>query len=393
MNILNKTAKILKLKYLIIFTAIFFCCVNIFGQGITWQRTYNSIYSHTDIGEDICDAGNSNFFIIGTAQRLNSYSSIFALKINKFGDTLWTRYIDTAYGKTVVPSGDGGCVITGIRDAAFTTKIDSSGNIVWFKKYSGNIVFTGHDIIKSNDGGYLVCGTAFYNIGYIFKIDSQGEIEWEKFYPAGYVKYFNKILSLQSNGYLLAGTVSNAQNDTTRGLLCKIDISGNIIWEKDYIVNVNTSFYGLNINNNGYLLSGEYFDGEDFRIFFKRVDINGIEIFTKIFISNSDEFTINLIQVNTNKYVISAERFTNSFPFVRYPRIFITDSLGNIMTEKYYNALGDLVIKSILPVNNNDVLFTGYAEYLFSQRDDIYALRTDSLLNAPPPIAIINQSI
>ncbi|NOS85347.1 MAG: T9SS type A sorting domain-containing protein [Ignavibacteria bacterium] len=89
-------------------------------------------------------------------------------------------------------------------------------------------------------------------------------------------------------------------------------------------------------------------------------------------------------------------RLTNSFPMTYYTKLIITDSMGNILTQKYYNAPGDLNIYSILPAVNGDILFVGYAEYFsFPIKEDVYALRTDSLLNAPPPIGIyqVNEII
>ncbi|MCC6865997.1 MAG: T9SS type A sorting domain-containing protein, partial [Ignavibacteria bacterium] len=70
-----------------------------------------------------------------------------------------------------------------------------------------------------------------------------------------------------------------------------------------------------------------------------------------------------------------------------------TDSLGTVLNQKFYNGFGDLFILSILPLINGDILYTGYAEFQpFPVREDVYALRTDILLNAPPPISIISQN-
>ncbi|MCC6866113.1 MAG: hypothetical protein IT280_08125, partial [Ignavibacteria bacterium] len=131
--------KFFKFLLLLFYVIFIFYCANIFGQSITWQRTYDGPFQFTDVSEDICSDENGNYFIIGTTQRKNSYSSIFVLKINDYGDTLWTRFIDTAYGKAIVSSGDGGCVFTGFKNSAFTGKYDSNGNLVWFKEYTNNI--------------------------------------------------------------------------------------------------------------------------------------------------------------------------------------------------------------------------------------------------------------
>ncbi|NOS86099.1 MAG: hypothetical protein HOP31_13230, partial [Ignavibacteria bacterium] len=232
-----------KFKVVLFLILSFLFCQSLSSQSISWQRTYDGPFQWTDISEDICDAGNGNFFIVGTTKRPNSYSSIFLLKIDKFGDTLWTKYIDTATGKALTPSGDGGCVITGLKGNAFTTKIDSNGNTVWFKTYTGNIVFIGYDIINTSDNGYIICGSAYYDSAFVFKVDSVGEIKWQRFYSAGYRKNYRKIIHGIDGGYVIAGYLNNTPTDTTRGLIEKIDSLGNEINEKTFILNGNTGVY------------------------------------------------------------------------------------------------------------------------------------------------------
>lgn len=377
-------------KYMCFAITLFILLVsNTLGQSITWQRTYDGMYHGFDVAEDICDAGNGNFFIVGTSQRPNSYSSIFVLKINSYGDTIWTRYIDTASGKAVTPSGDGGCVITGLKGSAFTTKIDSNGNTVWFKKYTGNIVFIGYDIVKTNDNGYLLCGSAYYDSAYLCKIDSIGDMKWHRFYTAGYRKNFRKIIEGINGGYIIAGYLNNLPIDTTRGLVAKIDTLGNIENERTFVLNGNTGVYDIDRIDNNYVLAGDVYDGNNFRVFLKRIDINLNDIYTKIFISDDNETTSRLKIIDNNKYVVSMSRLTNSFPFRYYSKLIITDSSGNISNERFYDAMGDMNIYSILPMVNGDIMFVGYAEfYTFPIEADVYALRTDSLLDAPPPIGI-----
>jgi hypothetical protein len=390
---LTNTARPQKQFVVIILYLVFICFLLIpntrdcFGQSITWQRTYDQ-FNDLDISEDVCSDGGDNFYIVGTTRPPSSFALSYVLKINKFGDTIWTRTIDNAIGRAVVLSSDGGCVITGVKNGAFTSKLDSSGNLQWSKTYTGNIIFEGTDIVKSDDGGYLVCGSAYYAAaGYVCKIDSLGELIWQEFYPSGDRKFFRRIIKAVDNGYILAGFLNYFSTDTTRGLITKIDSAGSIVWEKTFLVNNgNTGVHSILKYDSHYILSGESYNGENFRVFFKRLDINGDETFSKLFIFSMDEHLPRLAVINQNKYLISAIRYADTFPPREYSNLKFTDSLGNIILQKDYHAPEDLRINSILPLDNSDILFTGYAEYTFYP--DVYALRTDSLLNAPPPIGI-----
>jgi len=63
-------------------------------QSITWQKIYlNQHLSNPQLdGTDVCMADSGNFYIIAH-NRYPDGTTIF--KINAFGDTIWSRNIDT----------------------------------------------------------------------------------------------------------------------------------------------------------------------------------------------------------------------------------------------------------------------------------------------------------
>jgi hypothetical protein len=362
-----------------------------FGQSITWQRTYDSQFHGNDLAEDLLDAGNGFYYAVGTTQRLNSYSSIFLLKINQKGDTIWTRYIDTAYGRAITKSADGGIICTGIKYEAFAIKVDTSGNVIWNRKYTQNIIFTGLDLITTNDSNYVICGSAYYDSAYVCMLDKNGSMLWNKIYSSGYRKRFLSIYEEVGEGFLLVGYQNNNSNDTTRGLLTKIDYDGNIVWEKTLVNRGNTVYKGIQKTNNEYIVNGEVFDGSNFRHFFLKTDLNGNILYLKSFENTIDEFNSKLALTTDNRFIFSTSSLTETFPFRYYTKLMLTDNFGNILLQKYYHAPKDLNIYSITPLSNGDVLFTGLAE--FDTYSDVYVLRTDSSFMAPPPIGIIKNQL
>jgi len=67
----------------------------------------------------------------------------------------------------------------------------------------------------------------------------------------------------------------------------------------------------------------------------------------------------------------------------------IVDSLGNKLREKVYPTPDYIAILSIIPQTNGDIVFVGEAN--FNIYNDVYALRTDSMLNAPPLYVKIDE--
>jgi hypothetical protein len=88
----------------------------------------------------VCNADNSCFYI-GGLMRDTVFNKNYILKINPWGDTIWTRRItlDEDHGGDYIMSMamtlDSGCIFTGDQYYVSTTKLDKNGNIMWQKQY------------------------------------------------------------------------------------------------------------------------------------------------------------------------------------------------------------------------------------------------------------------
>lgn len=218
-----------------IFTLLFlFVVPAIFGQqSITWQRMYDSPAHLDDYKVDICKTTNNNFYIIYTAIYSSNDAKTVVSKINSFGDTIWTEILDEKGLNSIAPSNDGGCVfVHGYFDGGVRiVKLDSTGTKLWVKYYGSGITDI-YDIAKTSDGGYIICGRIALQSGYVMKIDSLGELKWQKTIVSTYKTWFYSCIETKDNNYIFAGFIRNDLNENHKGLTLKLDILGNIIWEK-----------------------------------------------------------------------------------------------------------------------------------------------------------------
>jgi len=361
------------------------------AQSITWQKSYNSVYNRNDFAEDVCQADSGNFFVVGSVKTYpGNYGLIYLFKIDKYGDTLWTRFVGDSinggsFGKAITSSGDGGCVITGWQGYyTYAIKYNSNGYVVWEKLFGGAIEQT-YDIMKTDDGNFIGCGRKSFDFGLIFKIDSFGNLLWQKQYSAGYSKTFRKVVPAIDNGYVLIGTIRNSQIDTPRGLITKIDTGGNIIWEKNFIEITGTSIFDIDTTNNQYLICGPTDDTNyNSKIFFKRFNINGEEIYNKLFTANDEEFYPQIKSINRNLYLMSIIRDTFTTTLQNYTKIIFTDSVGNILKQKNYFSSDDLEIISLKVIDNNSFMLVGSVDELSTIWADAYLIKTDTTLVAIP---------
>ena len=369
------------------------------AQPITWQRTYDGPGHYSDRAYSLTPADENNFYAVGSTIVSGNYH--FIIKLNEFGDTLWTRSIQTnppygSFSYSSVSDGVGGCVLTGDNDTSFTMKLDKNGNIVWYKNY--NMLYTQcFKIIKKTDGGYITCGrkSSSNDNGYALNIDINGNLIWQKLFPSTSYRSYNDIVEAGSS-FLLAGTITDAPIDTQQVLLTKIDQLGNTQWEKRYTVNGRNG-NGAKILNfaNKILIAGTTIDSTlpQGRGYFILTDTNGLLFRTKIFAATKSESLRDVLLLNDNKLLFILLR--DSSNGLKISRVIVTDSIGNILQERFFippERRGYVEFAAIMRANNGDFIFGGYSQIDTNiSHEDVYIARTDSLLYAPP-IGIIQMS-
>ncbi len=132
--------------------------------------------SGSDVAYDITDAGNNQFYVVGTT---NSYGAggtdIMVVKTDAGGNILWSKVFGGANDELVrkaKKTKDGGLLITG--------QTKSFGNA------NGDL---GMDIIETSDGGYAVSGIINVHGGVadavIIKLNTNADITWTKRFDRG----------------------------------------------------------------------------------------------------------------------------------------------------------------------------------------------------------------
>ncbi len=372
-------------------------CGASFGQSITWQRTYDGRDGVADGGFAVCKADGDNFYICGTTTLLPNIRRVYVLKINQFGDTIWTRSIaigpseEEGYCRTAVSTTDFSCVLTGISTNAFSIKINQNGDIVWNKTYGlgGKQLYK---IINVSDGGYIACGRDYEDINdnaFLLKIDSLGNLQWYKTFYSTYWKNFDCITETNPNdGYLVGGFNINYQSDTSKSFVLKVDQNGDSLWQRQFERDISWRIRSIIKIPSGYLIGNNSTINDIGQNSIMRIDEDANITFHKTIESDSSFKIFNDLKIiNSNKYVISSSKqFSGAL-------LLTVDSSGNVINEKVYTSPDFLTIRSALPIDNGDIIFTGVVDFdtIFT-KNDVYALRTDSLLNAPPPNGVSNMN-
>lgn len=173
------------------------------------------------------------------------------------GDQIMRAAILTSDGYYIL-AGDGN-----LRSEALLVRVAPSCGfpVVWEQVYTDTFARMFSDVIELSDGSIVVGGTAFYSIysgdenAWLVKVDRQGDTVWEKQF--GRTSEQNDVYAMAASsngGFVVCVLRLPHAGGSAMTWLLKLDVDGNLIWEKTF-----TSGVGLSIaeaSDGGYLISG-----------------------------------------------------------------------------------------------------------------------------------------
>jgi len=201
---------------------------------IQWQRKYELNVTGNE-AHAINQTSDGGYIVAGSNHEV--------LKLDSNGNIQWQKKYEPArvsgFAQAVQQTSDGGYIVAGYYGGVgcFILKLDSNGNIQWQKTY-GSHYEQAESIQQTLDGGYIVAAQSESFISgkdyWIFKLDSNGNIQWQKSYGGGdnYKNdYVHSIQQTSDGGYIVGGM---SESFNAGYLVLKLDLNGNVQWEKIY---------------------------------------------------------------------------------------------------------------------------------------------------------------
>jgi hypothetical protein len=141
----------------------------------------------------------------------------------------------------------------GLRDY-WVVKLNNSGNIQWQKALGGSAFDVAWSIALTNDGGYILAGSSGSNNGdvsgnhfalapnfldyWIVKLNSAGVLQWQKCFGGNFNETAYSVQPTQDGGYVVVGSAQSPDGDLNcnAGLedawIIKISATGALQWQK-----------------------------------------------------------------------------------------------------------------------------------------------------------------
>lgn len=205
-----------------------------------------------DEGAKILNTPDGGFYIAGSTKSFgNGLQSALLIRTDNNGNQVWTNVnsaTDINAYKTACYNLNGQIIAAG-NTLDFSTNnrenyislIDTTGNLIWSKKFGSNGSEYLNQILLLNDGNIISVGSSDNqsagNFDFnICKLDSSGTLLWNKNY--GRSEYDEaKSVALCANGDLVIGgttNISSSSSPVLQNAMLRIDSNGNLLWSNSY---------------------------------------------------------------------------------------------------------------------------------------------------------------
>ncbi len=161
-------------------------------------------------------------YVVGAHNNFDISGKDILLRLNKFGDTLWTKSLGISGYQIlcVQETFDKGLVMT---SSNYVAKRDSLGNLKWKTLGIGNPNFRW--VIQTADSGFVASG-GVVNSPLLTKFDKNGNISWSKSYIGA--NAFYSVQQTSDAGYIAVGGDSIISVNKTNS-------NGDTLWTRSFI--------------------------------------------------------------------------------------------------------------------------------------------------------------
>ena len=296
------------------------------------------------------------------------------------------------YAGSMRVTNDGGYIVAGITGFSglwaetVLIKLDSNGNITWQKKYGATIEWgIASDVQQTKDGGYIIAG-AIFALGsmvpdlWVLKLDSNGNITWQKKYGATGTDNALSVQQTTDDGFIVAGSTNSFGAGNSDFWLLKLDLNGNVTWEKTY---GGLSFDDVSeihqTKDGGYILTGTTltFGAGNRDVWILKLNDDGNVTWQKTYGGTGEDYASSLQQTTDEGFIVAGS--TSSFGDEGSDLWLLKlNSIGDITWEKRYGGPGWDYAEAVHQTSDSGYILVGYGDSFDVDNDDLWLLKLDA---------------
>jgi hypothetical protein len=332
------------------------------AQPITWQRTYGD--SNIDYGYSIVQTPDSGYIAVGR-KRVGTNNYAIAIRLNSFGDTVWTKLYYSVEARKILRTSDGNYVIT---TSSLMDKIDIDGNLIW------QVPVFSEKVVQGLDGELLAIQDLILR-----KYSSNGIIVWSKDFSKTINGHFVDIAVNSANELVLVGNLNNSTTDNR--FVLRTNLGGTEISRTKFFWNVNPA-YVIPVAKNGFVLSGSrtprlaLFDSTGSIVWDSSYSVSLPEYFE----------TFHTIKTFNGGYALAGYYRNGDYDY--YINLLKIDFDGRKSWSRVYGFGDHDEGQYVQQTSDSGFIIIGFRDNF--NLGDIYVIKTDKTGYASPPLAINN---
>ncbi|MBL7922945.1 MAG: T9SS type A sorting domain-containing protein [Bacteroidia bacterium] len=217
------------------------------GQVPFFEKSFGQ--PGVDIAFAVKQNPDSNLYVFGYSDNSLTQSVDFALsKLSPAGDLYWTKYYGTAdidFGLSLSLADSFDLILAGVIETTgplgqevLLIKVDSAGQELWRNTYGGPGNQSCKSVLKTSDGGYILCGYRSDPFGsndsYVLKVDANGTFQWDSAYGGTDNEYAARIIEVPGPAFVMASDTRSAGSGGYDVMLNKLDSGGTELWNQVY---------------------------------------------------------------------------------------------------------------------------------------------------------------
>ena len=362
----------------------------------TWVRSFDLLQSHIDFAVQLADG---DYLAVGTTSADHTWPfDAMVMKLDSTGNMLWARRYDAGVGsnfRQVVQPRDGGYLVIGALFSGYpnspetgqVVKLDAQGEVAWSRAFAAEL----NGLALAADGGCVVVGrmlrpdgAQFLPDAWIAKLDAVGNVVWQKSYMAGTGVGIEDIRATPDGGFVIGGHVIPVNPGDFLGagpFVAKINNGGEVHWQKNYGTRWGQLVSVLPTTDGGY---AALVQSQDYALLL-RTDLVGDILWQKTYYAGSNNAPLPFVQTSDGGYIIGF-----SLPSV----VMKVDSLGGMLWQQRYDIPGGATnlgaVRVMLATADGGYLAQGYQ--LWPGRSDILRLMKFDADAAPAACVAVNAS-
>jgi hypothetical protein len=292
-----------------------------------WEKEYGGPYN--DDANWVENTTGGGFILVGTTTTTDStWGDVSMIRINPWGDTLWTRQYGGVEGESaegVRETPDGGFIVVGLTTSygagsadVYALRTDSNGDTLWTRTYGGPGYDTAYGVDLAHGSGYVITGIKDPGGGtgdvYLVRIDGNGDTLWTNTYGGTEVDWAMRVRRTSDGGYIMVGETRSFGYGLGDAYLVKVDSLGVMEWHQWYGgASVDVAYDVRQTASGGYIAVGYTASAGagSFDVFLIHTLADGDSIWTKTYGGTGYESGLSIVITYDYNYVIVGN--TNSY--------------------------------------------------------------------------------